>query len=244
MTGLVALLLGVAVLMAAPADSPRLAAVPGQGGARWPSAARRWSPRQRRTAGAEVALAIAEALAPALEAGLPPVAALAHAVADLDTAGRGSREPAGVEDLRRWARQVAAAAGTGEPASSLLSRGATTVGSRELALLAEAWSLTEVTGGPLADAARTTAALIRSARAQRRRLAAAVAGAHSTMNILTALPLGGPLLALALGVDPAALYLGSPLCICCLVAGVALALAGRAWVRRLVAQAVEGPVVA
>ncbi|MGN6637106.1 MAG: type II secretion system F family protein, partial [Oryzihumus sp.] len=126
---------------------------------------------------------------------------------------------------------------------AVLRRGAGTLDSRELGVLAAAWSLSEETGGPLADAVRTAGAVVRGSMAQRERMLAAVAGARSTMTILTALPIGGPLIALAVGLDPSRLYLGSPLNQLCLVMGVVLALAGRVWVRRLVAGAVRGPVL-
>ena len=243
MSALVAVLLVCAVLVGTPLPATdRLAAVPGEGG---PGLTRlRWSRRRRRASGPELALTVAEAVAPALEAGLSPAAALVHAVEDLVAGDVRSGGTAPARDLSRWAMEVRAAVTTGESCASLLSRGASALDSPELALLARAWALTEETGGPLADAARTTAGLIRSTRSQRLRLTAAVAGARSTMNLLTVLPLGGPLLALSLGVDPASVYLGSPLCLVCPVAGILLALVGRAWVRRLVAGAVAGPVVA
>ena len=63
------------------------------------------------------------------------------------------------------------------------------------------------------------------------------------MNVLTALPLGGPFLALALGVDPSELYGSSPLTGGCLAAGGVLVLAGRSWVARMVRGVTRGPVL-
>ena len=241
MAELVAALLAAAVLLGAPRDQDllRIALIaPRRHGSRGRARSLRWRSGDA-TVGPNAALALVDSIIPALEAGLSPAAALAHATEGLVTPGHRPFDP-----LAQWVHEARAAAGTGEPVSAVLVRGAQVLRSGELELLAAAWSLTETTGGPLADAVRTTGGLIRGARTQRRRLAAAVAGARATMNLLTVLPLGGPLVALALGVDPATVYLGSPVAVACLVIGVLLALVGRAWVRRLVARAVSGPVVA
>ena len=63
------------------------------------------------------------------------------------------------------------------------------------------------------------------------------------MTILTILPVGGPLLAAAMGLDLGRLYLSSPLVWGCLAAGLALVLVGRLWVARLVAHAMHGPML-
>ncbi|HET7661731.1 MAG TPA: type II secretion system F family protein, partial [Oryzihumus sp.] len=187
---------------------------------------------------AHTVLALVDAVAPALEAGLPPAAAFvlaADSVAPVEEPRPGAASA--------WVRTAGRAVADGAPVSGVLRRGGGTLVSRELGVLAAAWSLSEETGGPLADAVRTAGSVVRGSMAQRERMLAAVAGARSTMNILTVLPLGGPLIALAVGLDPSRLYLGSALNQVCLVIGVVLALAGRAWVRRLVAGAVRGPVL-
>ena len=188
-----------------------------------------------RTAAALAILGLVEAIAPALEAGLTPATALTVAASGAPSTGNDQQLEVG-----RWAGYAAAAAGCGEPVAPLWRRGASRLGSPELQLLAAAWALSEVTGGPLADAARTTAGMVRAQIAQERRVAMATAGARATMNVLALLPLGGPLVALALGIDPAALYLHTPVAEVALVSGLVLTCVGRWWVRRLVSVAVRG----
>ena len=143
-------------------------------------------------------LALVEAVLPALQAGLAPGAALRLA-ADATANGRPSGPTAAL------AHHLAALSAEGLPIGPLWAQAATAWQSRELRLLAQAWSLTEDLGAPLAEAVLTTAGLLRARLRAERRVAGAVAGARATMNVLTALPLGGPFLALALGVSPSEL---------------------------------------
>ena len=117
-------------------------------------------------------------------------------------------------------------------------------GSAELLFLAQAWSLTEDMGAPLAQAVRTTARMVEARIAYERRLAAAVAGAKATVNVLTVLPVGGPVLALVVGIGPSELYAGSPLTQGSLALGLSLGAVGRWWVHRMVRAVACGPVVA
>lgn len=98
-----------------------------------------------------------------------------------------------------------------------------------------------MSGAPLAAAAQTAARLLREDRDRRRSTAGAVAGARTTMTILTILPLGGPPLAMIMGLDLGRLYLSSPAVWACLVLGAVLVLLGRFWVERLVVAATRGP---
>jgi len=247
--GLISVALGAAVLLAGRPPAPSLTVLTSPDGA--PAAGVVESVGRLRQLGrdllhrrsawqdravARTVLALVDAVAPALEAGLPPAAAFLLAADSVAPAQEPRPGPAAA-----WVRAAGRAVAEGAPVSAVLRRGADALGSRELAVLAAAWSLSEETGGPLADAVRTAGAVVRGSMAQRERMLAAVAGARSTMNILTVLPIGGPLIALAVGLDPSRLYLGSPLNQACLVMGVVLAVAGRAWVRRLVAGAVRGP---
>jgi tight adherence protein B len=138
---------------------------------------------------------------------------------------------------------MAAAAADGATLGPLWREAAESADSAELLLLAQAWSLTEDMGAPLAQAVRTTATLLEARIAHERRLAAAVAGAKATVNVLTVLPLGGPLLGLVLGIGPAELYGGSGLTQASLVLGVCLAALGRWWVRRMVQAVARGPLI-
>lgn len=139
---------------------------------------------------------------------------------------------------------MASAAADGATLGPLWREAAESAGSAELLVLAQAWSLTEDLGAPLAQAVRTTIGMLEARLAQERRLAAAVAGAKATVNLLTVLPIGGPLLALVLGIGPVELYAGSRLSLGSLVLGLCLAGIGRWWVRRMVRAVSRGPVIA
>ena len=184
-------------------------------------------------------LALVEAVAPALQAGLPPAAALSVGLgrpsAGLPRPGSASAGTRLIEDVQRAAQQ-------GAPVGPVWQAAAARTGSVHLQLLGAAWTLSESSGAPLADAMRTTAGVLRSAAAQERRLASAVAGARATMNLLSVLPVGGPLVALTLGIGPMELYATAASGLS-LGVGVALAALGRWWVRRLVAVVARGPVV-
>ena len=78
----------------------------------------------------------------------------------------------------------------------------------------------------------TAGTAVRTARDTRRAVAAATAGARATMNLLTALPIGGVVVAATVGVGPAQLY-GSVPAQGCLLLGACLLLLGRWWVARL-----------
>lgn len=136
---------------------------------------------------------------------------------------------------------LAAAAAEGASLGPLWRAAAGSTGSGELLLLSQAWSLTEDLGVPLAQAVRTTAGLLEARLAHERRLAGAVAGANATVNVLTVLPLGGPLLCLLLGIGPAELYGGSNLTQASLALGMILAGIGRWWVHRMVRAVAHGP---
>jgi tight adherence protein B len=178
-----------------------------------------------------------EAIAPALEAGIAPASALRIAA----DARSGSTR---ADPLAVLAGSIASAAAEGGSLGHLWRKAADSAGSSELLLLAQAWSLTEDMGVPLAQAVRTTAGLLETRISQERRVASAVAGAEATVNLLTVLPIGGPLLALVLGIGPAELYGGSGLTRGCLVLGLCLAGAGRWWVHQMVRAVARGPVMA
>jgi tight adherence protein B len=182
-------------------------------------------------------LGLLEAIAPALEAGMAPASALRIAAEARSDSGR-------PDPLAALARDMAEAAAGGATLGPLWRKAAWSASSAELLLLAQAWSLTEDLGVPLAQAVRTTAGLLEARIAHERRLVAAVAGARATVNLLTVLPIGGPLLALALGVGPGELYGGSRLTQASLVLGLSLAGVGRWWVSRMVRAVARGPVVA
>ena len=199
---------------------------------------RRW--RQGRPAAGvspQDLLGLLDAIVPALEAGMAPASAL-RTVADT-RCGSGRPDP-----LTALTRDLSAAATGGARLGPLWRAAAEAEGSAELLLLAQAWSLTEDMGVPLAQAVRTTTGLLEARVAHERRLAAAVAGAKATVNLLTVLPIGGPLLALVLGIGPGELFGSSRLTQASLVLGLTLAAIGRFWVRRMVRAVARGPVIA
>lgn len=181
-------------------------------------------------------LGLLEAIAPALEAGIAPASALRAAADARSSAGR-------PDPLGELARDMAWAASDGVPLAPLWREAAESAGSAELLVLAQAWSLTEDMGVPLAQAVRTTAGLLEARVAHERRLAGAVAGARATVNVLTVLPVGGPLLALVLGIGPGELYGGSRVTQGSLVLGLVLSCIGRWWVHRMVRAVALGPVI-
>ena len=203
--------------------------------------ARHWLPgREAAAVSTPGLLGLLEAIAPALEAGMPPASALRIAAdARSGPAGPGRPDP-----LAALAKGMASVAADGVALGPLWHEAADSARSAELLLLAQAWSLTEDIGAPLAQAVRTTAGMLEAHIAHERRLATAVAGAKATVNVLTVLPIGGPLLALVLGIGPVELYGGSRLTQGSLALGVCLTVIGRWWVRRMVRAVARGPLIA
>lgn len=175
-------------------------------------------------------LMVLDALAPALRAGLPVPTALQG------VSGLALRTPAVVSLVQRLTEQAERA----DPLSEVFAEAAGE--SSELVLVAHAWRLSERTGAPIADAVDSATRLVREAVAQQRRVQAALAPARATIRLLTALPLAGPLLGLAVGVDPAGLA-GQPTAWVCACGGLFLLWLGRLWVGRQVASAVRSPAV-
>jgi tight adherence protein B len=165
------------------------------------------------------ALELLDALAPALRAGLAPAAALR-----LVTESVPSRAEL------TWLADTAA---RGDPLAPGWMAYAEAVDSDDLRLVAAAWSLCETLGSPLAPTVATVCDAVRRRRAVRRRIAAAVAGPQATMRVLTALPLSGPFVALAVGVAPSELY-ARPAGAASLVSGLLLLMLGRVWAARMV----------
>jgi len=222
---------------------------------------------------AQELLGLLEALVPALESGMDPASALRIAAEvrsghdHPDVAGtRGTRGTHGThgtfgtfgdlgdlgeaeyrgrtDPLASLMKGMASAAADGARLGPLWRSAGESAGSAELMLLAQAWSLTEDMGVPLAQAVRTTATLLESRIAHERALTAALAGARATVNVLTILPIGGPLLALVVGIGPAELYGGSGLTQASLVLGLCLAGMGRWWVRQMTRAVARGPLIA
>jgi tight adherence protein B len=220
-----------------PAAGPDGVAVPRSGQVSAWERARRWLPGHSVTGvNAQDLLGLLETIAPALDAGMTPAAALRIAADARSGSGR-------LDPLAALAGDLASAAAQGGALGPLWLEAARSSGSAELLLLSQAWSLTEDMGVPLARAVRTTAGLLEARIAHERRLVGAVAGAKATVNVLSVLPIGGPLLGLVLGIGPGQLYAGSRLTQLSLVLGVCLAGIGRWWVHRMVRAVARGPVI-
>jgi tight adherence protein B len=100
--------------------------------------------------------------------------------------------------------------------------------------LAACFDIAEASGCPLADVLTRFAAQLEvedDAEAARQ---TALAGPKATVSLLTWLPLMGLGLGIALGVDPFAILVGTPLGLAALAAGAGLTAAGRIWSSRLV----------
>ena len=100
--------------------------------------------------------------------------------------------------------------------------------------LAACFDIAEASGCPLADVLTRFAAQLEvedDAEAARQ---TALAGPKATVSLLTWLPLMGLGLGIALGVDPFAILVGTPLGLAALAAGAALTAAGRIWSSQLV----------
>jgi tight adherence protein B len=203
---------------------PSLTSGPPSGRIRPPSPDRRLTPRRgRRESGAAL---LAEALAPCLASGLPPAAALRLAVE--------STPPGSI--ARECADAAVRAAGKGMPVGAVLQRVAADAGDPDLAQLARAWQVSESLGAPLADAVAGTAKLVRERQACAGRLAAATAGARTSMMVLAALPAAGPVASLLVGVSPASLYRSRISAVAVLI-GAGLAIGGLCWARQIVHRA-------
>ena len=144
-----------------------------------------------------------------------------------------------MHDIDVLVGQLLVATEQARPVSPVWTEWARRSASAELALVAAAWRLTETTGAPLAFAVDRAVRSLVDARTRRGKVAVAVAGPRATVTVLTVLPLTGPVFGMACGIDPAALYLGSPVATGSAGFGVALVWGGRAWCRRMIRNAVR-----
>ena len=136
-----------------------------------------------------------------------------------------------------------AAAATGAPVSAAIRR-ATPAAFPRRHREARTWSelgacldIAEASGCPLADVLTRFAAQLEAEDDADAARQTALAGPKATVRLLTWLPLMGLGLGAALGVDPLATLLGTPLGLAALFGGVVLTAAGRVWSARLVSVA-------
>lgn len=193
----------------------------------------------RRDGFEEALLGVLDALEPALIAGLTPARALRLAAPPEGSGGGSSPRGGDSGDVRTMVDDAVRAAEAGGSIGRVWQRWADESDSRTLGFVASAWLLSERTGAPLAEAVARAAARTRAELSRRRRVTAAVAGPRATVNVLSALPLVGPLFGLASGLDPAEVYLSSPLVVVSVAVGFVLLLVGRWWCRRLAESVLE-----
>lgn len=106
----------------------------------------------------------------------------------------------------------------------------------DLALLVAAWRLAEEVGAPAAGVTGAAAEAVREGRASRERAEVVVAGPRTSMWLLTALPLLGPVGGALVGLGPDRLYASGAARVVAL-AGVLLTTAGWWWARTVLARA-------
>jgi tight adherence protein B len=103
-----------------------------------------------------------------------------------------------------------------------------------VAKIRAATRLAEQTGAPLADVIERIEADARSADRARAAAGAQAAGSRATAWLLAGLPVGGLALGYAIGADPLAVLLHTPVGAACAIGAVTLQLAGLAWAARIV----------
>ena len=161
-------------------------------------------------------------LAVLLEAGLPPLTAWRHLGASEPVAAR----VAGAETADRLPVAILEA-----------TRGA--AGAADWACVAAAWRVATESGAPLAATLSRLGDVLVATDDARREVAIALAGPLATSRVVLALPALGLLGGALLGVDTLGVLATTPAGWFCLVAGGALLLVARSWMRRLVARARE-----
>ena len=109
--------------------------------------------------------------------------------------------------------------------------------------VAAAWTIATTVGAPLADALRAIAGALRDAEEASDDARVALAEPAGTARLMGWLPLVAVALGAALGFDTAATLATSPIGIACLVAGLALIVAGNRWTAALVRRAAPAPAV-
>jgi tight adherence protein B len=118
---------------------------------------------------------------------------------------------------------------------SALRRAGAEPGAEGLTLVAAAWHVSHRTGHGLADALARVAQALRETRATDRVVRGELASARATARLVAALPLLALLIGSGSGGDPLGFLLGTPGGIACLAGGLALGLAGLAWIERIAA---------
>lgn len=103
--------------------------------------------------------------------------------------------------------------------------------------VAAAWEIATTVGAPLADVLRSLAATMRDTASAADDVRIALAEPAGTARLLLWMPFAGLLLGFALGFDTLGILVSNPIGTACLVAGLLLILAARAWTKRLLRRA-------
>ncbi|MGL5931222.1 MAG: hypothetical protein ACRCY8_20005 [Dermatophilaceae bacterium] len=106
----------------------------------------------------------------------------------------------------------------------------------DLRQLAASWRLTERVGASAAEVTMAAAAAVRARVAARQRASVVLAGPRTSMWLLSALPLGGPMVGTLLGLGPTELY-GTSAARVVAGTGLVLTAAGWSWSARLLTRA-------
>jgi tight adherence protein B len=110
-------------------------------------------------------------------------------------------------------------------------------GGHEMVMIAQAWQLATALGTPIASVLARVDDDVQARRAQRRAVAAALAGPRSSGALLAGLPLLGILLGMAMGARPLHVLLNTSAGKLLLCVGVLLDAAGVVWTTRLISSA-------
>lgn len=193
-----------------------LAAVAGGGVAGMSALLRQRARRRAATRVSGLVLESCELIAAELGAGLPPGRCL-------DRAARVWPPLAAVAEAFRMGADVPGA----------FRQVAELPGAVDLRLVGAAWQVAHRTGQGLADTVQAVAADLRAAAASRRVVEGELASARATARLVGGLPLLALAMGSGAGGDPWGFLLGTPLGLGCLAGGLALGLAGLAWIESI-----------
>jgi tight adherence protein B len=110
-------------------------------------------------------------------------------------------------------------------------------GGHDMVMIAHAWQLATALGVPIANVLARVDDDVQARRAQRRALAAALAGPRSSAALLAGLPVLGVVLGVAMGARPLHVLFNTTAGRLLLCAGVLLDATGVAWTTRLITSA-------
>lgn len=175
--------------------------------------------------------------APATD-GPDAVAAVVQRLAVLLSAGASPQSAWGYLDASPAVRAIAEAIARGDSVVDAIDEAASgDSGGAAWRALGAAWAVATGAGAPLAPALRDFAESLRSLAQAEREIRVALAGPVATARLVMALPAVAVLFGIALGFNTLEVLATTPVGVGCLVAGLVLMVAGRAWNRRLVRSA-------